>query len=469
MDSSTRRAPSGPEPNGPGLPSSSTQNSGDHQRATSARLIKALRDALSQGQHTPEAILHATADTARLLTGAHGVAIALRSRGLVICRSRSGEIAPELGATLSSDSGISGECLRTAKLLYCRDTRTDPRVDAEVCRKLGIRSVIALPVRSTSGTAGILEAFSSVADAFTEDHMQRLKSLADIVESVHRQELGPHSASVVETAESNVPPPSSPSVIESPQKSKTATPALVAVTAKITRHWKIAAGVAALLILGSILWSGWRETADESLYTQQIQKAKAEPVSSSVTAPNSEPSATASNWKTLPPSRAAAKAPVRNAAEIESIPPAPSARENIAASTSPPASRPDTLPAADAAPDVIVAASDRNRLSNVISAPATVPSLDVTISQGVTAANLIHKVVPVYPQEARLAKLQGSVKVSALIGEDGSVQDVRVLAGPSALAASAVAAIRQWRYGPTFLNGKPTPVQREITVVYKLP
>jgi len=61
------------------------------------------------------------------------------------------------------------------------------------------------------------------------------------------------------------------------------------------------------------------------------------------------------------------------------------------------------------------------------------------------------------------------VKVSALIGEDGSVQDVKVLAGPSALAASAVAAIRQWRYGPTFLNGKPTPVQREITVVYKLP
>src|SRR5689334_16814336 len=145
--------------------------------------VSALRDALVAGTHPPASILHAAADAARILTGASGVAIAVRTRGLVACRARSGDIAPELGAPVNVDSGISGECLRTATILICSDTETDCRVDPDVCRILGIRSIAVVPLRGPMGIAGILEAFSVSPAAFGDEQINTLRGLAEIAES----------------------------------------------------------------------------------------------------------------------------------------------------------------------------------------------------------------------------------------------------------------------------------------------
>src|SRR5579863_6673732 len=86
------------------------------QSAESPALLGVLREAVAAGSLSIDGVLNAIADAARVLSGAHGTAIAARLDGAVVCRARSGDIAPELGAPLNIDSGISGECMRTATI-----------------------------------------------------------------------------------------------------------------------------------------------------------------------------------------------------------------------------------------------------------------------------------------------------------------------------------------------------------------
>jgi len=70
------------------------------------------------------------------------------------------------------------------------------------------------------------------------------------------------------------------------------------------------------------------------------------------------------------------------------------------------------------------------------------------IASRVAEANLIHDVAPTYPPEAGRARIEGSVVLQAVIGKDGSVQDVRVESGLPILALAAIDAVKQWRYRP---------------------
>jgi periplasmic protein TonB len=77
-------------------------------------------------------------------------------------------------------------------------------------------------------------------------------------------------------------------------------------------------------------------------------------------------------------------------------------------------------------------------------------------------------VAPVYPPLARAARVEGIVILEAVIDEDGSVRDVRLLRSVQLLDAAASEAVRQWRFTPTLLNGQPVPVVMTITVAFKL-
>lgn len=98
--------------------------------------------------------------------------------------------------------------------------------------------------------------------------------------------------------------------------------------------------------------------------------------------------------------------------------------------------------------------------------PAAVAPLRV--SSGVQAAKLVAQVRPAYPALARQARIQGSVRLQATIARDGSIQQLAVLAGHPLLVASAVDAVKQWRYSPTFLNGAPVEVLTQIDVHFTL-
>src|SRR5215470_20131687 len=152
-------------------------------------LVSMLREAAESGSRSLESIVDALADTARVLSGADGTALGLETRGMIVCRARSGETAPPIGSPISAESGISGECLRTASMLVCHDAMSDPRVDAEVCRSLGIRSIVAIPVRGPRRVAGILEAFSARPNAFDGAALTSLRDLAEITETAYRREL----------------------------------------------------------------------------------------------------------------------------------------------------------------------------------------------------------------------------------------------------------------------------------------
>ena len=78
------------------------------------------------------------------------------------------------------------------------------------------------------------------------------------------------------------------------------------------------------------------------------------------------------------------------------------------------------------------------------------------------------KVQPEYPEIARSANVDGTVMVQALVGKDGKVKDTKVVKSIAMLDASAVAAVKQWVFSPTLLNGVPVPVIMTVTVNFTL-
>lgn len=89
-------------------------------------------------------------------------------------------------------------------------------------------------------------------------------------------------------------------------------------------------------------------------------------------------------------------------------------------------------------------------------------------SEGVMEARVTHRVEPEYPRIARLMHLSGTVQLHAIIGTDGSVRALEVLSGNQILVQAALAAVRQWRYEPTRLNGQPVEVETYITVKFQV-
>jgi protein TonB len=121
-----------------------------------------------------------------------------------------------------------------------------------------------------------------------------------------------------------------------------------------------------------------------------------------------------------------------------------------------------------------VVSSDQAGITPVIgSGPASLPSIAapptrVTVSQGVSQGMLLRQAKPAYPPLARERHLEGAVILKAVIGRDGVVRDLKGVSGPAVLVQSAISAVRQWRYRPYLLNGKPVEVQTMITVFFKL-
>lgn len=89
-------------------------------------------------------------------------------------------------------------------------------------------------------------------------------------------------------------------------------------------------------------------------------------------------------------------------------------------------------------------------------------------SEGVQSGMLVYRVDPQYPQLAIGARISGTVELRAIIGRDGRVRSVEVLSGSALLTHAAVAAVREWRYRPTLLNGEAVEVETLITVRFVL-
>ncbi len=96
------------------------------------------------------------------------------------------------------------------------------------------------------------------------------------------------------------------------------------------------------------------------------------------------------------------------------------------------------------------------------------PPKRIRVGGNVAKARLTRQVRPQYPPLARQARIQGTVKLSAIISKNGSIQKLEVLSGHPLLVPSALAAVKQWRYRPTLLNGEAVEVLTNIDVNFTL-
>jgi protein TonB len=90
-------------------------------------------------------------------------------------------------------------------------------------------------------------------------------------------------------------------------------------------------------------------------------------------------------------------------------------------------------------------------------------------SKKVEAGRLLKRVDPSYPPEAMQQRIEGTVQLHAVIGDDGRVLSLEPVSGPPLLVAAAEIAVRQWRYGPTLYDGHRTEVHDDVRLVFRLP
>ena len=132
-------------------------------------------------QFVLDEVLQLVAERAVAITGADGLAIALAENEEIVLRAAAGTVRPDIGARIDRDSAFSGASFRTAQVVICDDTETDPRVNLQACRRLGARSMVAVPLCGRRRVIGLLEAFSSWPFAFNDSDVRNLTLLAELV------------------------------------------------------------------------------------------------------------------------------------------------------------------------------------------------------------------------------------------------------------------------------------------------
>ena len=150
-------------------------------------LVEAVRREVREIGDDVDAVFHLITERALSLTGASGAALAFLTEDRMICRARAGEPAPPLGAPVDVKHGLSGECVRSGLLVSCEDTEEDPRVDSEICRVLGVGSLMAAPILSEFRVVGLLEIFSPHPRAFTKAQETVLDRLVEMIPKTHRE------------------------------------------------------------------------------------------------------------------------------------------------------------------------------------------------------------------------------------------------------------------------------------------
>jgi len=480
----------------------------DSSRQEAAETILAkLRSMIASGSQDTEAILGTIAVAAHALTEANGAAIAMPRDGAVVCVGRSGEIAPELGALLSVDSGISGECLRSGVILRCDDAARDIRVNPDVCRQLGLQSIAVVPLRGRYGRVGVLETFSSQSYAFNDEHTELLGRLAGLAEAAWAQGevaepaiqedlvtedldakgLSTETAVADDVAAENPVPAARTASETIDQEAHLAdTPeALERVGEAIAtglegealaeRRWHMAMAtglcVLILLLLSVLGWRTWYRASIQPSGSRAVASPQEDTVEAGDVAAGADLA-----WKSSagrPVAHPAVRAPrsPKAAAPDVTIPDQVTRRQ---AQSQPVADQSANASVAESTPiptevSRIAADSPAADLGKVLSTSPVLPKLGVPISQGISGGTLLRRVQPVYPPEARRLRLEGSVLLEANVAEDGQIQDLKVVSGQAVLAQAAVEAVKQWQYSPFLLNGQPIRKQTRINIKFIAP
>jgi protein TonB len=430
------------------------------------------------------------ADT-HLLLSANGSAIGLGDGQMYRWRARWGEPGPLIGAHIYTGSGISGQCLVSGEMQSCQDTWNDVRVDADLCRQLGLRSMVVAPIKRATRIDGILEAWSGDPLAFDGRSLDILQELADLTAFAREKSLRLSPGVVFDLPSAfprdpaslfNVLPPRERTLFGQTALRKvkefveSATGKLSGRMAQLAPFFVrvrarelVFAGV--LTIVPWAVWYSWGAGARSTPVRTTTRPLKAHTNPSTPTTV-----ADVQNTALFPPQP---RSPALRV--IQHPPPETSGPRSSMESTRPkplivvPA-LPPSFPAVieDVPPPAVVPAGATGGLNKgttqvsgllFSSTPAT-PAYPV--SSGVTGGNLRIGAAPLYPSIARSAGIEGTVVLQAVVDEQGHVQDLKVKDGPPALTQAAIEAVRQWQFEPYVLDDHPVRMSKEITVQFKL-
>jgi protein TonB len=96
------------------------------------------------------------------------------------------------------------------------------------------------------------------------------------------------------------------------------------------------------------------------------------------------------------------------------------------------------------------------------------PAAPIPVGGAVVQAQLLSRVAPTYPQLAKNQHISGDVRIDALIDANGHVTTMKVISGPTLLHQAAMDALKQWKYQPASLDGKPVPMHLTVTLQFRL-
>lgn len=133
-------------------------------------------------------VLQLICDRAVAITGADAVMIALQEGSALVCRAASGTLSGERGAQLPGESEFLQDCLDSARILRCDDCDVDARVDLDFSRKMGARATVLVPLRGQRACLGVLQVFSEVPYAFSDDDVRSVDLFAELVLSALKPE-----------------------------------------------------------------------------------------------------------------------------------------------------------------------------------------------------------------------------------------------------------------------------------------
>jgi N-acetylmuramoyl-L-alanine amidase/putative methionine-R-sulfoxide reductase with GAF domain len=160
-----------------------------HEQTAKRRSAGPSAEASADEYFGLDEVLRLVAMRAISITGANGVAIALVKENAIVCRASAGKIAPDPGIRLDPNSGFSGACLRNGQTVRCDDSDNDSRVNAQACRILGARSMVAVPLTAKSRVVGLIEAFSSKTHGFNDGDVKSLNLLGELIlAAIHPEE-----------------------------------------------------------------------------------------------------------------------------------------------------------------------------------------------------------------------------------------------------------------------------------------
>jgi len=382
-------------------------------------------------------VLNELVQLARDATGADGAAIALERDGQMVCRATTGGNAPDLGVRVETTSGLTGACLQAGETQLCSDTETDARVDAAACRQLGVRSMLIAPVTSGAQATGILEVFSSRADAFAAHDIDTVRGLArkiaDSQKGIEKELLAPEPIAETSIAELMNPPSAAPPKVPD----EALVPDLAGERPRPSRDvWTsvlVILVIVAAVALGLLI--GWRQAAKN--------RTNAAPSGGGNSASVQRPAEDQPNAPRIADPSAGDTANVNSAAQTKT-----------AAATS-----------TGESGALVITENGKVIYRQVPAAPARATHNNAQGPRG----QLIRRVEPQYPELAKNQGIQGTVVLDVQVLGDGQMGSIQVISGDPLLADAAVQAVKQWKYQPRSVDGRPAESHDRVTIRFTLP